>query len=69
VPSAVHPATLLSAEYRQLISGLTLDIQSLSTQEILQRLKEQELHLGLAYYDAVLKKEDLEKIPAWDPIL
>ena len=53
VPSAVHPVTLLSAEYRQLISGLTLDIQSLSTQEILQRLKKQELHLGLAYDDAV----------------
>jgi DNA-binding transcriptional LysR family regulator len=53
VPSAIHPVTLLSAEYRQLISGLTLDIQSLSTQEILQRLKEQELHLGLAYDDVV----------------
>ncbi len=53
VPSAVHPVALLSAEYRQLISGLTLDIQSLSTQEILHRLKEQELHLGLAYDNAV----------------
>ena len=53
VPSAVHPVALLSAEYRQLISGLTLDIQSLSTQDILQRLKEQELHLGLAYDDAI----------------
>ena len=60
VPSAVHPVALLSAEYRQLISGLTLDIQSLSTQEILQRLKEQELHLGLAYDDAVT--EDLYDI-------
>jgi DNA-binding transcriptional LysR family regulator len=53
VPSAVHPVTVLSAEYRQLISGLTLDIQSLSTQEIVQRLKEQELHLGLTYDGAV----------------
>ncbi len=53
VPSAIHPVTLLSAEYRQLISGLTLDIRSLSTHEILQRLKEQDLHLGLAYDDVV----------------
>jgi DNA-binding transcriptional LysR family regulator len=53
VPSAVHPITLLSAEYRQFISGLTLDIQSLGTRQILQRLKQQELHLGLAYDDAV----------------
>jgi DNA-binding transcriptional LysR family regulator len=53
VPSAVHPATVLSAEYRQQISGLTLDIQSLSTQEILHRLREQELHLGLTYDEAV----------------
>ncbi len=53
VPSAVHPVTVLSAEYRQRISGLTLDIQSLSTQDILRRLKEQELHLGLTYDDAV----------------
>ncbi len=53
VPSAVHPATLLSAEYRRLISGLTLTVQSLSTQEILQRMKEQDLHLGLVYDDAV----------------
>jgi DNA-binding transcriptional LysR family regulator len=53
VPSAAHPVTLLSAEYRQVISGLTLEIQSLSTQEILRRLKEQNLHLGLTYDHAV----------------
>lgn len=53
VPSAIHPITLLSAEYRQLIAGLTLEIQSLSTPEILLRLKEQDLHLGLTYDEAV----------------
>lgn len=53
VPSAIHPVTLLSAEYRQLIAGLTLEIHSLSTPEILRRLKEQDLHLGLTYDEAV----------------
>jgi hypothetical protein len=53
IPSAIHAVTLLSAEFRQMIAGLTLDIQSLSTQEILRRLKEQDLHLGLTYANAV----------------
>jgi DNA-binding transcriptional LysR family regulator len=53
IPSAIHAITLLSAEYRQLIAGLTLEIQSLSTQEILRRLKERDFHLGLTYDEAI----------------
>lgn len=53
IPSAIHAVTLLSAEYRQLIAGLTLEIQSLSTEEILRRLKEQDMHLGLTYDDGI----------------
>jgi DNA-binding transcriptional LysR family regulator len=53
IPSAIHAVTLLSAEFRLMIAGLTLEIQSLSTQEILRRLKEQDLHLGLTYANAV----------------
>ena len=53
VPSALHPATLLSAKYRQAIARLTLDIRSLSTLEILQGLKSQDLHLGVTYAESV----------------
>ncbi len=53
IPSAIHPVTLLSAECRDLVANLTLDIQSLSTQEMLRKLKEQDLHLGLTYDKAV----------------
>jgi DNA-binding transcriptional LysR family regulator len=49
VPTAVHAATLLSAEYRQNIPQLSLEVLSLSTPAILQRLKDQDLHLGLLY--------------------
>jgi len=49
VPTAVHAATLLSAEFRQNMPQLLLEILSLSTPVILQRLKQQDLHLGLVY--------------------
>jgi DNA-binding transcriptional LysR family regulator len=49
IPTAVDAATLLSAGYRQNMPQLSLEVLSLSTPEILQRLKEQELHLGLLY--------------------
>ncbi len=49
VPSAVEAVTLLAAEYRRLIFNLTLEVLALSTQEILQRLKRQNLHLGVTY--------------------
>lgn len=49
IPTAIQAATHLCAEYRQSIPGLTLEMLSLSTPEILQRLKERELHFGLVY--------------------
>ncbi|WP_198147568.1 LysR family transcriptional regulator [Sphingobium chungbukense] len=54
IPSAIHPVTLLSAECRDIINSLTLDIQSLSTQDILRKLREQDIHLGLTYDRAVV---------------
>ena len=49
VPTAIHAATLLSVEFRQTMPQLSLEVLSLSTPVILQRLKEQDLHLGLLY--------------------
>lgn len=49
IPTAIYAATLLCAEYRQTIPQLTLEILSLSTPVILQRLKEHELHIALIY--------------------
>lgn len=49
VPSALRAASLLAGEYRRVIPDLTLEIYSLRTKEILQRLKQQELHLAIAY--------------------
>lgn len=54
IPTAVHAATLLSAEYRQMMPQLTLEVLSLSTPTILRRLKEQDLHLGLLYARSVV---------------
>lgn len=41
IPTAIHAATLLSAEYRQILPQLTLEVMSFSTPVILQQLKEQ----------------------------
>ncbi|MHC1480489.1 LysR family transcriptional regulator [Frateuria aurantia] len=49
VPSALRAVSLLVGEYRHAIPRLTLEVFSLSSREILQRLKHGELHLGLAY--------------------
>ncbi|MFC0337421.1 DNA-binding transcriptional regulator, LysR family [Kushneria avicenniae] len=49
VPSALRAISTLAAEYRRVVPDLTLEILSLSTQEIARRLKERELHLALAY--------------------
>lgn len=49
IPTASHAATLLSAEYREILPQLTLEVVSLSTPEILQRLKSQDIHLGMLY--------------------
>jgi DNA-binding transcriptional LysR family regulator len=62
VPTAVHAATLLSAEFRQNMPQLLLEILSLSTPVILQRLKQQDLHLGLVY-DRSVSDEAYDVLP------
>lgn len=57
IPTASHAATLLSAEYREILPQLTLEVMSLSTPEILQRLKSQDLHLGMLYDRSVAGDE------------
>lgn len=49
VPSALRAVSMLASEYRRAIPKLTLEVFSLSTRDILQRLKNKEIHLGLAY--------------------
>jgi DNA-binding transcriptional LysR family regulator len=49
VPSALRAISMLAADYRRVIPKLTLEVFSLSTRDILHRLKSNELHLGLAY--------------------
>lgn len=62
VPTAIDAATLLSAEYRQNLPQLSLEVLSLSTPVILQRLKDQELHLGLLY-DRSITEETYDVLP------
>jgi DNA-binding transcriptional LysR family regulator len=62
IPTASHAATLLSAEYREILPQLTLEVVSLSTPEILQRLKAQDLHLGMLY-DQSVSGEDYDVLP------
>ncbi len=57
IPTASHAATLLSAEYREILPHLTLEVMSLSTPEILQRLKSQDLNLGIVYDRSVAGDE------------
>lgn len=49
VPSALRAVSMIASEYRRAIPKLTLEVFSLSTRDILQRLKNKEVHLGLAY--------------------
>ena len=49
IPTASHAATLLSAQYREILPQLTLEVTSLSTPEILRRLKSQDIQLGILY--------------------
>ena len=51
VPSALRAVSMLASEYRRAIPKLTLEVFSLSTRDILQRLKNKDIHLGLAYAD------------------
>jgi len=52
VPSAMRAVSTLIKEYRRVIPRLNLKVFSLSTRDILNRLKNQDLHLGIAYSDA-----------------
>ncbi len=62
VPTTSHAGTLLSAEYREILPQLTLEVISLSTSVILQRLRSQDLHLGLLYTRSVTG-EDYDMLP------
>jgi DNA-binding transcriptional LysR family regulator len=62
IPSAVQAITILAAEYRRLVPDLTFEVSSLSTTEILQRLKRHELHLGVTYSQSA-GDEDYDVLP------
>ena len=62
IPTTSHAATLLSAEYREILPQLTLEVVSLSTSVILQRLRSQELHLAMLYARSITS-EDFEVLP------
>ncbi len=64
IPTASHAATLLSAEYREILPQLTLQVMSLSTSVIFQRLKSQDLHLGMLYARTV-SGEDYDVLPLY----
>jgi DNA-binding transcriptional LysR family regulator len=52
VPSALRAVSMLASEYRRAIPKLTLEVFSLSTRDIFHRLKNKEIHLGIAYADS-----------------
>ncbi|MCB1377292.1 MAG: LysR family transcriptional regulator [Alphaproteobacteria bacterium] len=53
VPTAIHAASQLTAEYREITTRITLDVQSLSTPEILHALDDQSLNLAMLYRSSV----------------
>ncbi len=64
VPSALFAATLLVRTYRKIIPNLTIEVCSLSTSEIHQRLKQHQLHLGMAYSEPA-SEGPFEHIPLY----
>lgn len=62
IPTAGYAATLLSAEYRDVLPQLTLDVMSFSTPDILRRLKSQDIHLGMLY-DRSVAGDDYDVLP------
>jgi len=64
IPTALHAVSLLCAEYRQTLPQLTLEILSLGTPAILQRLKDQELHLALLY-DRSVTDDTFDVLPLY----
>ncbi len=65
IPTANQAATLLSAQYREILPQLTLEVTSLSTPEILRRLKAQEIQLGILYERSVLDSADFDVMPLY----
>lgn len=65
VPSAVQAVAMLAAEFERLIPGLTLEIYSLSTRDILHRLKRHDLHLGVTYSQSAATDE-YDILPLFD---
>lgn len=53
VPSGLQASMLLTVAYRHVVPEIRLGLHSLSTRQILQRMKRQELHLGVTYLDQV----------------
>lgn len=51
IPSAVAPLAALVGEYRRRFPALTLDVQALSTGDILRRVKKGDLDLAVVYAD------------------
>ena len=47
IPTAGHAASLLSAQYREILPQLSMEVAALSTPEILKRLKSQDIQLGI----------------------
>ena len=64
IPTANHAATLLSAEYREILPQITLEVMSLSTPEILQRLnlKSHDIQLAMLYERSVAT-DDYDVLP------
>lgn len=62
IPTAGHAATLLGAQYREMLPQLTLEVTALSTPEILNRLKSQDIVLGMLY-DRSVAGDDYDVLP------
>lgn len=62
IPTAGYAATLLCAQYREILPQLTLAVASLSTPEILERLKSQQILLGMLYERSVAD-DDYDVLP------
>lgn len=63
IPTANQAATLLSAQYREILPQLTLEVTSLSTPEILRRLKAQDIQLGVLYDRSVSNSAEYDVMP------
>ncbi|CAB3706975.1 HTH-type transcriptional regulator CynR [Achromobacter deleyi] len=62
IPTAGHAASLLSAQYREILPQLSMEVAALSTPEILKRLKSQDIQLGMLY-DRSVAGADYDVLP------